>query len=98
MLSDLRTAARRAAEQRRARDRAHDDLELIDGLLAKAEALKSDVAAAAPYLNTGGAREHVAAFADLLDDCLGDSLSAARAAADRALDDASPLARPARAA
>ena len=98
MLTDPRAAARHAAEQRRAFERAHDDLELIDGLLAQAEALKVEVAAVGPYLNTRRARERCADFADLFDDCLGDTLGAARRDADQALDDAAPLARPGRAA
>jgi hypothetical protein len=96
MWPDPRTAARRRAEQRRARDRAHDDLELLDRLLQQAEMLKVDVASSVPHLNTDQARARCAEFADLFDDCLGDTLAAARKHADAALDDATPAARPMR--
>ena len=98
MLTDPRTAARVAAAQRQQRAAAHDDIEMLDALLAEAHRFKASVGAAAPYLAVARARAALDDFADRFDDLMGDTVAAARKFADDALDDASPYARPGRAA
>jgi hypothetical protein len=98
MPSDPRAARRLDATRRLQRAAADTDLEILDGLLAAAHDFRSAVLAAAPHLHIHGARAALAAFADGFDDLMGDTVRGARRAAEDALDDASPMPPPGRAA